>query len=147
MRQIAGNKRNVEMEHPLLFAFRARTALDFAAAEARARELLAQEGFGVLSEIAVDQVLKAKLGVEGAPCKILGACNPPFAHRALELEPLVSVLLPCNVVLWERGDHREVAAMNPSFMGALLPALEELGREAGARLTRVLERLEAEAPA
>jgi uncharacterized protein (DUF302 family) len=135
------------MEHPQPFALLARTSLDFDAAVARVRELLAADGFGILTEIPVDQVLKAKLGLETARCLILGACNPPFAHRALELEPLVSVLLPCNVVVRERGGHREVAAMDPAFMGSVLPSLADLGAEVGARITRALAALEAEAGA
>lgn len=135
------------MERPLPFALRIRTALTFNDAEARVRELLAEEGFGVLTVIEVDQVLKAKLGLDTSPCRILGACNPPFAHQALELEPLVSVLMPCNVVVRERQDHREVAALDPAFMGQMLPKLEALGLEVGARMARLLAKLEAEAPA
>jgi uncharacterized protein (DUF302 family) len=135
------------MDQPHPFALRIRISTPLAEAERRARELLAEEGFGVLTEIDVSATLQAKLGLETAPCRILGACNPAFAHRALELEPQVSVLLPCNVVIREMGSHREVAALDPTFMGAVLPRLEELSREVGRRIRRVLDRLEAEASA
>ncbi|MFA7329585.1 MAG: DUF302 domain-containing protein [Candidatus Delongbacteria bacterium] len=135
------------MDQPVPFALRTRTRLDFPATEARLRELLAAAGFGVQTEIDVAATLQAKLGLETPPCRILGACNPAFAHRALELEPLVATLMPCNVVLWERGEHREVALLDPGFMGAVLPELAELGHSASQTLRAVLEQLEAEAPA
>ena len=75
------------------------TTLSMADAEAAVREGLASQGFGVLTEIDIAAALKAKIGVDRAPLKILGACNPTFAHKALELDESVSLLLPCNVVL------------------------------------------------
>jgi uncharacterized protein (DUF302 family) len=135
------------MEQAAPYALSARTALPFAVAEIRLRELLAQAGFGIQTEIDVAATLKNKLGLDTPPCRILGACNPAFAHQALELEPLVAVLMPCNVVLWERGDHRDVAVMDPGFMGRVQPALAELGDSASLRLHAVLEALEAESPA
>lgn len=116
------------MDQPTPFALRTRTSLDFPTVEARLRELLAREGFGIQSEIDVSATLKAKLGLETPACRILGACNPTFAHQALELEPMLATLMPCNVVLWERGAHREVALLDPAFMGAVLPELTALGR-------------------
>jgi len=135
------------MFHPTPFAMGIRTSLPFAEAEARVRHLLAESGFGVMTEIDVAATLKAKLGLDTASCRILGACNPPFAHEAMETEPAVSTLLPCNVVLRELGDCREVLAMDPSFMGQVVPGLAELGDKVAALFRSMLEQLENEAPA
>lgn len=89
------------------------TKLSMAQAEVAVREALAGQGFGVLTEIDVTATLKAKLGVERSPLKILGACNPTFAHRALELDEFVSLLLPCNVVLTETAEGTRISAVDP----------------------------------
>jgi uncharacterized protein (DUF302 family) len=132
------------MESKLGFALEVRTGLSFEDAVAELRERLADEGFGVLTEIDVQATIKAKLGKEMRPFCILGACNPPFAHQALGIEPLVSVLLPCNVVISDEGDHRRVAAMDPAFMGQAIPGRElaELGAQVGERIRRVLQAVE-----
>lgn len=94
-------------------AFEATIGIDPAEAEKLLRQALTGQGFGVLTEIDVAATLKAKLGIDRPPLKILGACNPSFAHRALEIDPGVSLLLPCNVVIEtvEGGTH--IAAADP----------------------------------
>jgi uncharacterized protein (DUF302 family) len=83
-------------------------------AEARIRDELQNEGFGVLTEIDIQATLKKKLDVDMAPYKILGACNPPAAHQALQAEPLIGTMLPCNVVLRDDGDGQtQIAAVDP----------------------------------
>lgn len=135
------------MEQASPYALRSTTSLSFAEAEERLRQLLAAEGFGIQTEIDVAATLKSNLGVVVPACRILGACNPDFAHRALELEPLVAVLMPCNVALRELGSQREVKVLDPAFMGTVQASLDEVGQAASSKLRAVLERLEAEAPA
>ena len=102
------------------YAFEVTTTRPFEEAIARVTALLAQKGFGVLTEIDVQATLKRKLGQESRPYRILGACNPPFAHRALEIEPHIGVFLPCNVVVWDEGDRRVVAAIEPRVMSQVV---------------------------
>lgn len=119
------------------------SACDFAETEALVREALADEGFGVLTEIDVQETLQAKLGKDIGAYKILGACNPPLAHRALEAWRGVGVLLPCNVVLYQAGDHVHVQAFDPLSMADLVDTAEfvEVAREAAQRLERALGRV------
>lgn len=125
------------------YAFEVSIQLSFDDAIARATELLAEQGFGLLTEIDVKATFKKKLDVDFKPYKILGACNPPFAHRALEAEPHVGVLLPCNVVVWDAGDHRVVTAMEPAIMSDIVehPEIAQVAGEVSARLHRVLEEI------
>jgi uncharacterized protein (DUF302 family) len=126
------------------YEFAVDTDLDFEAAEGRIRELLQGEGFGVLTEIDMQATLRAKLGTKLRPYKILGACNPQLAHRALEVEPGIGVLLPCNVVI-EEGDAKRVRArfMEPRSALSVVanPAVAPIAEEASERLRRVAERL------
>lgn len=92
------------------------TELAFDDAVSRVREQLAQEGFGVLSEIDVQATLKAKLGVDREPYLILGACNSTLAHAALEAEPELGVLLPCNVVVYQQQGQTHIAAVDTERM-------------------------------
>ena len=103
-------------------------------AEAVVREALVSQGFGILTEIDVAATFKAKLGVERPPLKILGACNPHFAYRALELDPSVALMLPCNVVLVGDGERTHVSIADPR---TLMPgdALALLAEEAAGRLS------------
>ena len=129
----------------LPYGFGVRTGLTPEAAEAAVRRALADEGFGVLTEIDVAATLKAKLGVEHPPYKILGACNPPLAHRALSADPQLGLLLPCNVMVYDAGGTTMVAAMDPALMSRLsaAPGLDAIATEAGESLRRALARLEA----
>ncbi|MFQ5600991.1 MAG: DUF302 domain-containing protein, partial [Candidatus Krumholzibacteriia bacterium] len=117
------------METVGTYSFEVSTRRSFDDAIARVTELLGEQGFGVLTEIDVKETLKKKLDVEYKPYTILGACNPHLARRALEAEPHVGVMLPCNVVVWDDGDHRVVAAMEPRVMIGLLES-EEVGEVA-----------------
>lgn len=117
--------------------------LEFPAAVAKAEAALEAQGFGILTRIDVQATLREKLGVEMDPFLILGACNPPIAHRALEAEPRVSLLMPCNVVVRQAGDGKvRVEAMNPALMATMfpgVPALAPLAGEARERIARAVD--------
>ncbi|NUP31629.1 MAG: DUF302 domain-containing protein [Streptomycetaceae bacterium] len=117
---------------------------DFATTVAAVREALAAQGFGVLTEIDVTATLKAKLGAEMEDYLILGACNPPLAHRALQADRTIGLLLPCNVVVRRDGDTTLVQALDPNVMVTMtgLAELEPVASEATARLDAALEALE-----
>ncbi len=123
------------------YGLKTRSRLDLAETEAKVRELLAAEGFGILTEIDVAATLKEKLGVTRGPYRILGACNPQLANQALEAEDDVGLLLPCNVVVYQEGDDTVVAALDPATMVDLThnPELEDVAKEARVRLERVID--------
>ncbi len=118
------------------------TELDFPAAAAAVRRELAGEGFGVLCEIDVQATLEAKLGIERDPYLILGACNPPLAHGALEAEPEIGVLLPCNVVVYRLDGQTHIAAVDAERMLSIVgnDGLAETAAEVRDRLARVVQR-------
>ncbi len=109
----------------------------------RVTEALKQQGFGVLTDIDVKATMKKKLDVDFRNYRILGACNPPFAHRALELEDKIGTMLPCNVIVQQVGDAVEVAAVDPlaSMAGVNNPTLGEIGAQVRAKLQAVIESL------
>jgi uncharacterized protein (DUF302 family) len=117
--------------------------LGFDAAVSRVTEALAKEGFGVLTEIDVKATLKKKLGIDVAPYRILGACNPQFAHQAIELEPQIGALLPCNVVVREDKGKTRVEIMDPQAVLQLVerPEIAEIATEVRKRLERVIASL------
>ena len=119
------------------------TELGFADAVSRVREELVNEGFGVLCEIDVQATLKQKLGVEREPYLILGACNPSLAHRALEAEPELGALLPCNVVVYTQEGETHIAAIDAEQMLAIVgnDELEGTAREVRRRLSAVVDRV------
>ena len=116
----------------------------FEDAVANVRTALAAEGFGVLTEIDVQATLKKKLDADTRPYLILGACNPPLAHQALQAEPTIGVLLPCNVVVAADDDGGVVvSAVDPVAMFEIVGRadIEPLAKEVRARLERVLAAL------
>jgi uncharacterized protein (DUF302 family) len=127
-----------------MYGFHVQVADGFDQAVTRVTEALKREGFGVLTEIDVQATLKAKLGLEHRPYKILGACNPTYASQALAAEPDIGLLLPCNVVVREDDQGRTVVSfMDPAAVLGLVnrKEVEALGGEVRAKLMRVRDAL------
>ena len=118
------------------------TPLSLSDAETAVRAALGEAGFRVLTEIDLAATLKAKLGVERPPLRILGACNPTLAHQALAIDPSVSLVLPCNVVLESFDGGTRVAAADPRDL-LTAEGLSELANDAAARLERAIRSLAA----
>lgn len=124
------------------YTLTATTELGFTEAVERVRGELKAEGFGVLCEIDVQATMRDKLGIEREPYLILGACNPPLAHRALEAEPELGVLLPCNVVVYQEQGQTQLAAIDPERMLSIVdnPGLRPIAAEIRERLAAVIAR-------
>ena len=117
--------------------------LEFTAAVQQAREALKSEGFGVLCEINIRDKLKEKLGVEFTNYIILGACNPSLAHGALQQEPNIGLLLPCNVIIYETEGKSFVAAVDAAKMLSVVEnaALEPTARQVNEKLRKVIDNI------
>lgn len=129
-----------------MYGFSTTLHIPFQDAVGKAAEALKTEGFGVLTDIDVQSTLKAKLDIDMRPYRILGACNPPFAHRAIMAEPDIGLLLPCNVLVREEEDGSiTVSFMDPEAVLELVgkPDMKEIAREVKARLVRVRDSLAA----
>jgi uncharacterized protein (DUF302 family) len=121
-----------------------RTSAPFAQAVARVREALKAQGFGVLTEIDVQATLRDRLGQEMEQYLILGACNPPLAHRALSADRRIGLLLPCNVVIRTEAGQTVIEALDPQAMVAVTgePSLQPVADEAARRLQAALDSLQ-----
>jgi len=121
-----------------------RTQFPFAEAVARVREALKAQGFGVLTEINVRATLRDKLGQDIEDYLILGACNPPLAHRALDADRKIGLLLPCNVVVRTAGGQTIIEALNPQIMAEVTgqPSLRPVADEATTRIRAALDSLQ-----
>jgi uncharacterized protein (DUF302 family) len=126
------------------YYFSKKLNMPFDKAIAEVTEELKKEGFGILTEIDVKATLKKKLDVEFRNYTILGACNPPFAYKALQAEDKIGTMLPCNVIVQELSDGQvEITAINPvaSMQAVENPAIKEIASEIGTKLKKVIDRV------
>lgn len=127
----------------LAYGMQKRLALSLEQALERTRTILKEEGFGVLFEIDMKDKLKEKLGVDFTDYRIVGACNPPIAYQALQEEPALGLLLPCNLIVYDDGGATVVAAIDAKKMMSIVgnPALEGPAQTVNEKLRKVIERL------
>jgi uncharacterized protein (DUF302 family) len=134
-----------QREEDINYGFKRTVDADFEKAIERTREALKNEGFGVLSEIRLDEKLKEKLGVDFRRYVILGACNPPLAHKTLQADINIGLLLPCNVIVYEadEDDRSVVAAIDAKAMMSVVgrPGIEDTADEVNERLQKALEQI------
>jgi len=126
------------------YSFGGETELSFDEAVSKVTESMKEQGFGILTEIDAKKVLKEKLGLDRKPYKILGACNPQFAHKAIDMDPEIGTLLPCNVLIYEKDDGTvAVSAMNPEAALKLVgnPSIEDIAKQVRTRIEKALEAL------
>jgi uncharacterized protein (DUF302 family) len=126
------------------YYFSKTVGMPFAEAVTAATDELKKEGFGILTEIDVKQTLKEKLGVDFQEYRILGACNPPFAYEALQVESKIGLMLPCNVIVQEISPGKvEIAAIDPiaSMQAIESPKLLEVAEQVQAKLRNVIDNL------
>ncbi len=137
---------NAQQVEQKTYGFSRTVDVAFDEATEQTREALKQEGFGVLSEIRLDEKLKEKLGVDFRRYVILGACNPPLAYKILQEEINIGLLLPCNVIVYEADDKNKsvVAAVDARAMLSVVgenPTMNEVANEVNERLQRVIEQI------
>jgi len=125
------------------YGFRKELEIDFDDAVGKVREALQKEGFGVLTEIDVKATLKKKLGVDYDNYLILGACNPPFAHKALKAEKEIGLLLPCNIIFYSSEGKTVVSAINPKVTMSFVDNedLKEIADEVSEKLKLIIDGL------
>lgn len=122
----------------------AQTSLSMADAEARLRDALKAEGFGVLTEVDVQSVLREKIGAEVEPYRILGVCNPHLAHTAMQAWKGFGLIAPCHVAIYDEGDHRTVIAFDPAGVAEVRerPELAAIAEEASNGIGRAVQSLQ-----
>lgn len=125
------------------YGFNKETELSLDEAVSRVKEELTKEGFGVLTEINVKETLKKKLNINYEDYVILGACNPPFAYKALQAEKEIGLLLPCNVLVYSQGGKTIVSAINPIKAMSIVKnkSLKETAQQIKKKLKKVVESL------